>query len=181
MAALSVPILNDLHLICNLSDARPMLSCECRSNEREATMSLDTRLAIVLSSALTGAEAANAAAVLGLAASAHTGGPGGKAVDADGREYGALDPHPIPLLAAPPGDLAALHEKADADPALAVTAFTETARRSRDYDDYLSLLASTSSADVAYAGLALYGPRGRVTALTKRLALYTGAIGRSTD
>jgi hypothetical protein len=89
--------------------------------------------------------------------------------------YGALDPHPIPLLVAPPGDLAALHEKADADPALAVTAFTETARRSRDYDDYLSLLAEVSSADVAYAGLAVYGPRGRVTALTKRLALYGAA------
>lgn len=44
-------------------------------------MRLDTRLAIVLS----GAEAANAAAVLGLAASAYTSGPGGKAVDADGR------------------------------------------------------------------------------------------------
>jgi hypothetical protein len=167
--------LNDLRLIVNESDAHPMLACECRSNEWEAAMVLDTRLTIVLSSALTGAEAANAAAVLGLAASAYTSGPGGKAVDADGRGYGALDPHPIPLLAAPPGDLAALHAKADADPALAVTAFTETARRSRDYEDYLSLLAGTSSADVGYAGLAVYGPRGRVTALTKRLALYGAA------
>jgi hypothetical protein len=138
-------------------------------------MHLDTRLAIVLSSALSGAEAANAAAVLGLAASAYTTGPRGKAVDADGRGYGALDPHPIPLLVAPPGDLAALQDKADADPALAVTAFTETARRSRDYDDYLSLLAETSSADIVYAGLAVYGPRSRVTALTKRLALYGAA------
>jgi len=143
--------------------------------KQEAAMRLDTRLAIVLSNALSEAEAANAAAVLGLAASAHTSGLGGKAVDADGRGYGSLDPHPIPLLAAPPGELAALHEKADADPALAVTAFTETARRSRDYDDYLSLLADTRSADVGYAGLAVCGPRGRVTALTKRLALYGAA------
>ena len=135
-------------------------------------MRLDTRLAIVLSSALSGAEAANAAAVLGLAASAYTTGPHDKAADADGRGYGALDPHPIPLLIAPPGDLAALHKRADTDPALAVTAFTETARRSRDYDDYLYLLAETSSADIVYAGLAVYGPRSRVTALTKRLALY---------
>jgi hypothetical protein len=44
--------------------------------------------------------------VLGLAASAYTGGPGGKAVDADGRRYGALDPHPIPLLVVLPGELA---------------------------------------------------------------------------
>jgi Protein of unknown function (DUF2000) len=138
-------------------------------------MRLDTRLTIVLSSSLTAAEAANAAAVLGLAASAFTSGPGGKAVDADGRGYGALNPHPVPLLAAPPSELAALHGKADGDPTLAVTAFTETARRSRDYEDYLSLLASTSSADVGYAGLAVYGPRSRVTALTKRLALYRAA------
>ena len=138
-------------------------------------MALDTKLVIVLGDSLTTAEAANAAAVLGLAASASTGGPGGKAVDADGRGYGALDPHPIPLLTTSSGDLAALHEKADASPELAVTAFTETARRSRDYEDYLSVLAGTSSADVVYAGLAIYGPRSRVTALTKRLALYGAA------
>lgn len=138
-------------------------------------MSLDTRLVIVLSSALTETEAANAAAVLGLAASAHTSHLGAKAVDGDGRGYGALDPHPIPILAASPADLAGLHEKAEADPALAVTAFTEAARRSRDYDDYLSRLVGTRSADVAYAGLAVYGPRSRVTAVTKRLSLYGAA------
>lgn len=138
-------------------------------------MRLDTKLAIVISSALSGAEAANAAAVLGLASAAYTTGPRANAADADGREYGALDPHPIPLLVTPPDDLAALHNRADTDPALAVTAFTETARRSRDYDDYLSLLAETSSADIVYAGLAVYGPRSRVTALTRRLALYGAA------
>lgn len=138
-------------------------------------MRLDARLAIVLRSALSGAEAANAAAGLGLAASACTSCPDGKAVDADGRGYGTPDPHPIPLLAAPPGDLAARHENADADPALTVTAFTGTARRSRDYDDHLSLLAGTSSADIVYAGLAIYGPRSRAATLTKRLALYGAA------
>ena len=138
-------------------------------------MSLDARLAMLLSSALGGGEAANAAAVLGLAASAYTSCPGGKAVDADGRGYGVLDSHPVPLLVAPSGDLAALHEKAEADPALAVTAFTETARRSRDYNDYLSLLGGTSSADIPCAGHSIYGPRSRVTALTRYLALYGAA------
>jgi hypothetical protein len=137
-------------------------------------MSLDTRLVIILSSALTGAEAANAAAVLGLAATAHTSDLGAKAVDGDGRGYGALDRHPVPILTAPPADLAILHQKADADPALAVTAFTATARRSRDYDDYLTRLAATRSAEVEYTGLAVYGPRARVTATTKRLTLYPG-------
>jgi hypothetical protein len=138
-------------------------------------MLLDTKLVIVLSSALTGAEAVNAAAVLGLAAAAHTSDLGAKAVDGDGRGYGALDRHPIPLLAAAPSDLALVHHKAEADPALAVTAFTETARRSRDYDDYLTRLAATRSADVAYTGLAICGPRNRITAATKRLALYGAA------
>ena len=135
-------------------------------------MSLDTRLVIILSCALTRAEAANAAAVPGLAATAHTSDLGAKAIDGDGRRYGALDRHPIPVLTAPPAGLAILHQKAEADPALAVTAFTETARRSRDYDDYLTRLARTRSADVRYTGLAVYGPRKRVTATTKRLALY---------
>lgn len=138
-------------------------------------MPLDTRLVIILSSALTGTEAVNAAAVLGLAAAAYTSDLGAKAVDGDGRGYGALDRHPIPVLAAPPAGLAILHQKAEADPALAVTVFTETARRSRDYDDYLARLAGTRSAEVQYAGLAVCGPRSRVTAATKRLALYGAA------
>ena len=138
-------------------------------------MPLDTRLVIVLSSALTRAEAVNAAAVLGLAAAAYTSDLGATAVDGDGRRYGALNRHPIPLLVAPPGDLAMLHHKAEADPALTVTAFTETARRSRDYDDYLARLVGTRSAEVAYAWLAVCGPRNRVTAATKRLVLYGAA------
>jgi hypothetical protein len=136
---------------------------------------MDTRLVTVLSGVLTDAEAINAAAVLGLAAAAYTSDLGAPAVDRDGREYGALDRHPIALPVAPPSDLAVLHDRAEADPALAVTAFTETARRSRDYDDYLAQPASTRPADVACAGLAIYGPRNRVTAAAKRLALYRAA------
>jgi Protein of unknown function (DUF2000) len=140
-------------------------------------MSLDTKLVFVLSSALTGAGAVNAAAVLGLAAAAHTRDLGLKAVDGDGRGYGALDRHPIPLFAAAPSDLARLHYKAEAeaDSALAVTASTETARRSRDYDDYLTRLADTRLPDVAYTGLAICGPRNRVAAATKRLAVCGAA------
>jgi len=111
-------------------------------------MSLDTKLVIVLSSALTGAEAVNTAAA------AHTSDLGAKAVDGDGRGYGALDRHPIPLLAAAPSDLAILHHKAEAD---------------------LTRLADTRSPDVAYTGLAICGPRHTVTAATKRLALSGAA------
>jgi hypothetical protein len=175
MIAPSIALLNNLRITDHIHDEESSIANVCRLYEPGEAVSLDTRLVIVLSSALTETEAVNAAAVLGLAASAHTSHLGAKAVDGDGRGYGALDPHPIPILAAPPSDLTGLYEKAEADAALGVTAFTEAARRSRDYDDYLSRLTATRSADVTYAGLAIYGRRSRVTAATKRLALYGAA------
>jgi hypothetical protein len=52
-----------------------------------------------------------------------------------------------------------------------VVGFSEVARRARAYDDYLATLAETGGDDIDYAGVAVFGPRNRVTALTKRFAL----------
>lgn len=56
-------------------------------------------------------------------------------------------------------------------PDLLVVAPNEVARRARVYDEYLAALAETPGEDVDYAGIAVFGPRNRVTALTKRFPL----------
>lgn len=49
--------------------------------------------------------------------------------------------------------------------------FNEAAQRSRDRDEYLETLAGTPAEKVGCVALALFGRRGRVNALTKRLPL----------
>ncbi|WP_017624966.1 DUF2000 family protein [Nocardiopsis chromatogenes] len=52
--------------------------------------------------------------------------------------------------------------------------WTETsasARRARDYGSYLEDLSRTGAEELVYRALALFGPKARVNALTKRLPL----------
>ncbi len=138
-------------------------------------MSLKTKMVIVLSEGLPAAEAVNAAAVLGLSASARTADLGDEGVDAAGLSHGSLDRHPVPVLVAGQGQLRDLHERFTSVEGVHVVAFTEVARRSRDYEVYLAALAQTSAEDNSYVGLLILGPRHRVTAATKRLTLF-GAV-----
>lgn len=139
----------------------------------ETPQRLPTKVVVVLASELPAAEAANAAAVLALSAGFGTETLGAEGVDADGMTYGRIDRHPIPVLTADQIAMRELHHRALADQdRVQVVAFTEVARRARDYDTYLVDLKVTSSADIGYVGLQISGPRNRVTALTKRLALF---------
>jgi len=61
-----------------------------------------------------------------------------------------------------------------------VVAFTEVARRSRDYESYLAELTTSAPEDNSYVGLLIRGPRNRVTAATKRLSLFGAAPAEST-
>jgi hypothetical protein len=134
---------------------------------------LETKLVVVLADDLGPAEAANAAAVLALSAGLGGATLGPVGVDADGLAYGRIDRHPVPVLQADRAALAELHRRAtEDDGAVRVVAFSEVARRARDYDAYLADLAGTSTADNAHVGLLLSGPRHRVTAATKRLRLF---------
>jgi hypothetical protein len=138
----------------------------------EDRVSLATKIVIVLSRGLVLAEAVNAAAVLGLAASADTADTGAEGVDAAGLCYGSLDRHPVPILIADQAELRDLHRRAGTVDGVHVVAFTEVARRSRDYDSYLAELAQTAPEDNGYVGLLIRGPRNRVTAATKRLSPF---------
>jgi hypothetical protein len=136
---------------------------------------LPTKVVVVLAADLPPAEAANAAAVLALSAGLGSETLGPEGIDADGLRYGRIDRHPIPVLAADQATLRELHQQALADAdRVRVVAFTEVARRARDYDTYLADLRATPTDENAYVGVQLNGARNRVTALTKRLPLFGG-------
>ncbi|KOX15893.1 hypothetical protein ADL05_13695 [Nocardiopsis sp. NRRL B-16309] len=139
-------------------------------NEEKVTIPA-TKVVVVLREDLEAPLAANAGAVLGLA----LGGRLEDSVAADGKDAGGgvhagLNPHPVPTLAASGAALRALKAEADAR-GVTVVGFNEVARRSRDYASYLDALARTEPEAVEYVGLALFGPRGAVNKITRRLPL----------
>ena len=90
----------------------------------------------------------------------------------------------MPVLSATPAQLRDLHRKAHARDDLITVGFNEVARQARDYDDYLAAFAATPAEEIDYVAVAVFGPRNRVTALTKRFALYAPAgepPGKRTD
>lgn len=127
---------------------------------------LPTKIALVLRDDLPPNLAANAAAVLGLALGARLPDLLGEdAKDADGTAHLGLNTHPVPVLTAPADRLKALHR---ADTVLRI-GFTEVARRSRTYPEYVEALADVS--DPGFVAVALYGPRAEVGRLTRDLRL----------
>ncbi|WP_447005554.1 DUF2000 domain-containing protein [Saccharothrix isguenensis] len=127
---------------------------------------LPTKLALVLRDDLPANLAANAAVVLGLT----LGGRlpdllGDDAKDAEGTVHLGLNTHPVPVLTAPGDTLKALHR---AEGVLKI-GFTEVARRSRGYPEYLEALATAE--DPEFVAVALYGPRADVSRLTRKLPL----------
>lgn len=138
-------------------------------------MPLPTRLVIALRSDLPPAWAVNAASVLALSIGGRLPDPpAGDAKDASGMVHAGLNPHPVPILSATAEQLHELHRKAGEREELTTVGFNEVARQARDYDEYLDKLAVTAAEDIAFVGVAVFGPRNRVTALTKRLSLYPG-------
>jgi hypothetical protein len=135
-------------------------------------MGLDTKIVIVLRDGLAPQVAANAAAVLGLSLGGrlpHLLGPDGK--DGSGAVHAGLNTHPVPVVTAPADQVRELHGKARGRDDVTVVGFTEVARRAREYGAYLDDLAMTAAPDLAFVGVALFGPRNRISALTKRFPL----------
>ncbi|MFB4272895.1 DUF664 domain-containing protein [Nonomuraea sp. GTA35] len=136
-------------------------------------MPLPTRLVVVIRADLPHAWAVNAAAVLGLSLGVRLPGPPPEdAKDASGGLHAGLDPHPVPVLSGTPDQLRELYQRATGREDLVTVGFDEVARRAREYDDYLIALAATPGEEIEYVAIGLFGPRNRVTALTKHLPLH---------
>lgn len=133
---------------------------------------MDTKLVLVLREGLAPGPAANAAAVLSLSLAARVEAfMGADGTDASGTVHPGLNTHPVPVVTASAQSLRELRDQALQRPDLTVIAFSEVARESREYQEYLMRLAAASVEDIDYVGLVLFGPRGPVTKLTKRLPL----------
>jgi hypothetical protein len=133
---------------------------------------MQTKVALVLRDDLSPEHAANASAVLALSLGGRLGDSIGRdGEDASGGIHSGLNTHPIPVLAASPQELSTLLERARAAGDVQTVSLNETARKARDYEDYLTELKATPAEDIEYIGVIVHGPRTNVSRLTRHLSL----------
>jgi GNAT superfamily N-acetyltransferase len=164
-----------LHLYRKLGFVEVSLaSSDYQRADIKMVLDLETTLKCVLIVAddLSTGLAANAAAVLGMAVGSQAPcltGP--DVVDGAGRAHPGLTWITLPVLRASRQQIEAIVRGARAGEPLTVVDLPEVAQRARTYDDYTRRLAETPAEELSYAGLALFGPREIVTALTGALPL----------
>jgi hypothetical protein len=129
------------------------------------------RCAIVIDADLAPGLAANAAAVLAVTLGATVEGLAGPdLVDADGQVHPGLFEKGLPVLGAAREALPALRARALAA-GVGVIDIPAVGQQTNDYDEVRAFVASTSTADLEYLGLALHGSRRAVSRVTGTLAL----------
>ncbi|GAA1107660.1 DUF2000 domain-containing protein [Nocardiopsis composta] len=136
-------------------------------------MALQTKFVLVVEADAEPAQAVNAAAVTAAAVGGRL--PGMVAADgkdASGGVHAGLNPHPIPVLSAGQERLRELYGAARDGGEITAVALNDVARRAREYGEYLDRLEATPAEELSYTAVALFGPKNRVNALTKRLPLY---------
>lgn len=130
----------------------------------------DNKLAIVIDGSLPAGLVANTAAVLAMTLGSRLPGVIGPDVkDADCGLHVGITTLPIPVLVADQDALKRIRSQALDD--VLLVDFTETAQRSRTYDEYTEKLANAGEASHGYLGIALFGPRKRIQKLTGSLRL----------
>lgn len=131
------------------------------------------RVVLVVREDLPVGQAVNAGTVLGASVGSLLDLPlGAGGADASGTSYGGIVTTPVPVLAAGEKELTRLFRAANTDERLVALSLTETARRARTYEAYLTSLADTDEADLDIAARIVAGPRNRVTRATKHLPLF---------
>jgi hypothetical protein len=116
---------------------------------------------------------ANAAAVLGASAgAAGAAALGPDLTDASGGHWAGIAEIVVPVLAAPPAELAALRLAAR-DAGVTALAFPDLAQASPTYADYAEAVARTPTDGVGVHALALLGSGNAVRRLTRPLPALT--------
>ena len=134
---------------------------------------LTNKMVVVIAAGTPVGVALNTAALLGVGLGSHHGDVvGPDTVDASGEVHTGMCAYPIPVLSGSAEQLQELRTQAAARPDITVHDMHETAQRARTYDQMSATLAGTKPEDIAYLGLALYGPRAAVDSLTGALGLY---------
>lgn len=131
-----------------------------------------SKCVFVIDDALPAGLAANTAAVLATALSCKVEGlVGWDVADAEGCVHPAITRVPFPMLKARSEELARLHAEASGQSGVLVAGFSETAQRSRSYDEYAVRLGGVAPGNMRYLGLVLFGERGSISRLTGHLEL----------
>jgi hypothetical protein len=124
---------------------------------------------VVVDEDLAPGKAANAAAVMAMTLGTKVPDLIGEDfADGAGTAHAGLFRYGLPVLKAPAEQLRELRAKAVAAE-VGVIGMPVNGQQTNDYDEFVSMLAS--SVDVAYLGLALYGPPKTVRKLTGSLGL----------
>lgn len=133
-----------------------------------------TKAVIVVDRDLNPGLAANTAAVLSLTLGHRLEGIIGPDLkDASGQVHAGITTTPIPILVADQETLRGIRAKAAVaqEAGLSLVDFSDCAQRTTTYEDYGRLLESSTTEEIAYLGLALYGPKKQVQKLTGSLGL----------
>ena len=133
---------------------------------------MDTKCTIVLDEALPIGLLANASAVLALTIGKSVEGIIDRDItDASGSVHRGITNVVVPILKTNKEDLTILREKARTVPGVLVVDFSDVAQRTKKYDEYVAQLEMTNASDVRYLGVALYGDKKEIDALTGNLSL----------
>lgn len=117
---------------------------------------------------------ANTAAVLGISAGKmYEEIVGDDIKDNDGNVHTGITTKAIPILQGTKEQVKCIREKLFDESFAAVTVvdFSEIAQRSLDYDSYTMALHNSTSAEMEYLGVCMYGPVKKVNKLTGYLGL----------
>jgi hypothetical protein len=144
---------------------------EYRASLLDEADDVPARCVIVVDEALPAGLAANAAAVLALTLGARAPGLRGADIDdADGVRLPGLIDRGLPILTASAVGLAALRSRA-VEAGVELIGFPRFGQETTDYEAFRAHVARTRTADLAYLGLLVAGPKRAVNRLTGSLPL----------
>lgn len=134
---------------------------------------MEKKCVIVIDSELPVGLIANTSAVLALTLGKKIEGIiGSIVVDGDGHTHEGITTTPIPILKGSGAMIKELRETISSDyPDLFLVDFSNVAQMTKNYDDYMNKIASFTSNDFAYLGIAVYGNKKHVNKLTGSLPL----------
>jgi hypothetical protein len=96
---------------------------------------------------------------------------GPEVVDFSGKSHAGLTSIPLPILSADGSNIKELRDRAEKMEDLTIIDFSDIAQEERTYGSYTERMSRTSSEDMSYLGIALYGPKKIINRLTGNLPL----------
>jgi hypothetical protein len=96
---------------------------------------------------------------------------GPEVVDGSGRTHLGITRIPIPILKADETVVRNIREQAERTDGMVVVDFTDAAQTSKTYEEYQQKMATRTSEELRYLGVALYGDKKLVNRLTGSLPL----------